>query len=619
MKLIIIIISLCIVQVGYGQKCTSDIPHKPCSWAFNSCYYKEKMPAYKNKKIVDIKDFLFLEDCANCCAEDFQLDTIAPNFVKDLANIEVLKMPLISAFPSKIGELKSLKKLVQYPFHSESSYRFFYTKLPEIPADLWEMKSLESLALYTAKLTTNIQQLSSLRSLDLHIEDRFTENVLPEASTWQRLKQLETVWLYSDFLNEEDIRSLAGFKNLRSFSLLTNNEQDNFAYTCLAALKETSQTIEALVLTTNTYRYQRFYQSNLNDKPNIVSTKKQVFKEVDNALTTTTFPKLTKLILRDCSIKEFALKTLLFPQLEILDLSLNRLEKLEIEVNGISNIKALNLSYNYLSILPKNLLELNALEELDLRGNPLFYLPIEIENLPNLKTIILDDQMPPKMLAALKQRLGDKLIVVPIDTAREMDWSSDYFLSIEDRLKQDFSNEKWENDLKAKELRLLESISLAKNALTKIPKQIFACSKLKFLNLSKNELKGKLNRRIVQLKQLESLDLAGNYLNKLPCSIGRMKALKRLDLSFNCLHELPKTISNLKDLEYLSIANNPIEILPEELKNLKGIKEICISRDLPDALKKQLVEWFGKEKIVLVIDSPLFIEQPDFIQKLNVF
>jgi hypothetical protein len=59
--------------------------------------------------------------------------------------------------------------------------------------------------------------------------------------------------------------------------------------------------------------------------------------------------------------------------------------------------------------------------------------------------------------------------------------------------------------------------------------------------------------------------------------------------------------------------------LPEELKNLKKIKEIHISRDLPDALKKQLVEWFGKEKIVSVVDEPYFLDEPDYIKRINVF
>lgn len=59
--------------------------------------------------------------------------------------------------------------------------------------------------------------------------------------------------------------------------------------------------------------------------------------------------------------------------------------------------------------------------------------------------------------------------------------------------------------------------------------------------------------------------------------------------------------------------------MPEELKNLDKIKEIHISRDLRDGLKKQLIEWFGKEKIKVIVDEPYFLDEPDYIKRMNVF
>jgi len=57
----------------------------------------------------------------------------------------------------------------------------------------------------------------------------------------------------------------------------------------------------------------------------------------------------------------------------------------------------------------------------------------------------------------------------------------------------------------------------------------------------------------------------------------------------------------LQELQYLGLVNNPLETLPIELKKLQKIEKIYISNDLDKALKDLLIEWFGKDKISVII------------------
>ncbi|WP_052592259.1 hypothetical protein [Aureispira sp. CCB-QB1] len=615
MKQLITIISVFIIQIGYSQDCVSDIPYEPCSWEFNACYYKEKMPSYKHQKVVDISNFLFIEDCAACCSTDFQLDTIASNFVQDLPEIEVLKLPLVSQFPKHVNALKSLKKVVQYPFESLTSNQYFYTELPSIPTALWNTKTLEELTIYTTQLPVEIQQLNRLRYLELHLENhRSSKAVLPISTTWKGLTNLEKVRLYATTLNTKDIESLSGLSGLTSFGLSTNHKVDHFVDACLEALRSNSSTLQELFLTTNTYRYQTFYRPHLRGKTLSIDAEKEWHNEEEKSiLTTTIFPQLTQLSLKDCSLSNFAFNSTYLPQLQILDLSLNRLSNIKIEAGEAAILKQLNLSYNYLTTLPNSIAKLIHLEELDLRGNPILGLPKGIEKMPSLKRVLVDDRTSLSAIIALKEQLGEKLIEskTKLYDNQGTGWMSDHFLELKNSLKRDFSNQKWDNKLPLKEFEWVESISLAKNNLEKIPQQVFISENLKYLDLSDNQLKGKLPVKVAQLRELKGLVLAKNYLQKLPCSIEKIKHLKRLDLSFNCLINLPTTIAKLSNLEYLSLVQNPIQTLPKEIQNLKQIKEIRISRDLPDGLKKQLQQWFGKERVVVVTDAPVLIGTPD--------
>ncbi|XP_022737291.1 LRR receptor-like serine/threonine-protein kinase ERL1 [Durio zibethinus] len=96
-------------------------------------------------------------------------------------------------------------------------------------------------------------------------------------------------------------------------------------------------------------------------------------------------------------------------------------------------------------------------------------------------------------------------------------------------------------------------------------------------NLSNLILGGEISPAIGDLRNLQSIDLAGNKLTgQIPDEIGNCGSLVHLDLSDNLLYgDIPFSISKLKKLEFLNLKNNhltgPIPSTLTQIPNLKTL------------------------------------------------
>ncbi len=116
----------------------------------------------------------------------------------------------------------------------------------------------------------------------------------------------------------------------------------------------------------------------------------------------------------------------------------------------------------------------------------------------------------------------------------------------------------------------------------KIPITIGNLRYLESLNLSNNSIKGKIPGLFRKFDNLKAVDLGKNELvGNIPNTINKLQSLQELNLSDNKLEgALPETISELSKLNTLALANNDLDgAMPSGMENLKKLKKLYLSNN----------------------------------------
>ena len=102
------------------------------------------------------------------------------------------------------------------------------------------------------------------------------------------------------------------------------------------------------------------------------------------------------------------------------------------------------------------------------------------------------------------------------------------------------------------------------------------------LDLSNNNLQGKIPITIGNLRHLESLDLSGNHIEgKVPGLFRKFEKLKMVNLADNVLTgDIPSSIDKLQNLEELNLNNNKLEgELPKGIIELSKLKTLGLANN----------------------------------------
>ncbi len=124
--------------------------------------------------------------------------------------------------------------------------------------------------------------------------------------------------------------------------------------------------------------------------------------------------------------------------------------------------------------------------------------------------------------------------------------------------------------------------------------KVFDDGRVKEINLSYNNLSGKISPEICKLKKLKKLTIQGADFkdSPIPDNIGDLSDLTELVLKFSSLSgTIPKSIKNIKNLENLDLATNLLTgDLPEEIGEITNLKRLELTRNnftgaVPDSWK----------------------------------
>ncbi|CAF3746536.1 unnamed protein product [Rotaria sp. Silwood1] len=279
-------------------------------------------------------------------------------------------------------------------------------------------------------------------------------------------------------------------------------------------------------------------------------------------------------------------------------------------------LKYINLSFNHIKYLPKNIHYLRFLHTLNLSHNYLTELPYNIGYLEQLNTLILDHNYL-KFLPTTFTRLIQ---------LEKLNLSNNYFESID--IIKNFSNLKLfsinSNPLKIFPILLytcfnLEDISFSNiqlNQMNNITFDIFnQFLKLKKLNLSKNNLKNDFLSlsSIKQFDYLEELNFQHNEFTNIFSLLSNMKLLNILDLSYNSLINIPECLNS--NLKILCLSHNNIELNSNDCIYLKNIIELDLDHNQIKQIPNEFIQCLYLESLNISFNQ--FIKFPDIILELR--
>jgi Leucine-rich repeat (LRR) protein len=224
-----------------------------------------------------------------------------------------------------------------------------------------------------------------------------------------------------------------------------------------------------------------------------------------------------------------------------LDLTYNNITQLPIEIVQLTRITTLSLAYNKLTQLPGEIGQLTQLTTLYLQNNNLTQVPVEIGQLVQLTTLYL---------------CNNKLTHLPVEIGQ---------------------------------LAQLTILYLSNNNLTQVPVEIGQLAQLITLNLCNNKLTN-LPVEIGQLIQLGILYLSNNKLTHLPVEIGHLTQLHTLYLRDNNITQLPVEIGNLSRLTTLYLQNNKLTHLPVEIGHLIQLTSLYLSDNPVENLLNPIIQ-----------------------------
>uniref|UniRef100_A0A4W6CB64 Protein flightless-1 homolog n=1 Tax=Lates calcarifer TaxID=8187 RepID=A0A4W6CB64_LATCA len=316
-----------------------------------------------------------------------------------------------------------------------------------------------------------------------------------------------------------------------------------------------------------------------------------------NSLTTlhgelSSLPNLRAVVARANNLKNSGVPDDIFQldDLSVLDLSYNQLTEIPRDLENSRNMLVLNLSHNSIDAIP-NQLRLVHLQTLILNNNPLMHAQLRIfQGCSNwVYMIVCPSRQLPAMVALQTLHLRN--------TQRTQKNIFTYILYFFLSFLAPFTNASLYVDLSC-------------NDLTRVPECLYSLGSLKRLNLSSNQI-SELSLCIDQWTQLETLNLSRNQLTSLPSAICKLSKLKKLYVNSNKLDfdGVPPGVGKLSSLTEFMAANNNLELIPEGLCRCGKLKKLVLNKNrlvtLPEA-----IHFLTELEILDVRENPNLVMPP---------
>lgn len=291
-------------------------------------------------------------------------------------------------------------------------------------------------------------------------------------------------------------------------------------------------------------------------------------------------------LLTSCVTQPAKFVTHVSDTLTVFELSRTPVQHFDIPENN--NIEILSLTYCDLDRIPSSIKRCKKLRRLNLEGNHIRHIPRWLSSLDSIEEINLN---------------FNKLDLRKRDVRR--------LSKIEDILLAGNDIKKLPSNIGC--LRC-ESLNLAKNQLSALPKSFAEMKQVKYLIFYENDFKA-IPEDLAGFKNLKHLDFYKNNITKIPDFVGHLENLQQLFLSFNKIDVIPDTLRNLKRLKYFYIHHNELHFLPEWITEMDSIERFGVGYnhllDIPDLSKMKALCEFDAEHNLLERFPWELLEKPE--------
>ncbi|KAL8027375.1 hypothetical protein ABFX02_14G091200 [Erythranthe guttata] len=305
---------------------------------------------------------------------------------------------------------------------------------------------------------------------------------------------------------------------------------------------------------------------------------------------------LTSLVNLDLSLNGFSgeipYELVSLKEIKLLNLFMNRFHgSVPDFVAGYPKLETLALwMNNFTGKIPENLGWNQPLKEVDLSTNKLTgTIPKHLCESKQLRILILRKNF---LFGSITEDLGACTSLVRVRLAENYFNGSIpsgfiylpelNFLELQSNMfSGSLSENGYDSDSSSKNRTNLEQMNLSNNQLSgRLPFSLSNFSSLQILLMSGNNFSGPIPPSIGQLRQVVKIDLSGNSLEgRIPLEIGNCLHLNYLDLSKNELSgSIPQEISDIKILNYLNLSRNHLnDTIPQSIASMKSLTTVDFS------------------------------------------
>lgn len=263
-----------------------------------------------------------------------------------------------------------------------------------------------------------------------------------------------------------------------------------------------------------------------------------------------------------------------------LKLANNRLERLPSYFGDFKYMRTLNISSNFLESFPDFLCNLESLVDLDMSFNAITELPRDIQKLQNLERLVITNN---KLTGSLPESFSELTSLKEVDI-RYNSLSSIDIIARLPKVEQIFADH---NAVSVCESTFtnIRILRLNSNPVTKF-EILNAVPTLTTLILSNAKLAHIPDPAFERMPNLVKLVLDKNHFVSLPSHIGKLRKLEHFSIARNALNAIPPEIGCLDELRFLDVRENNLKKLPAEIWHACKLETLNLSSNVLDTFPK---------------------------------